>query len=182
MMKLYIFLFFVIMFFGIAGCPSDHPAAKVAKSHFSFKAVTPSEGLSTGDNPVAIPEASTLLMVGSGLVGLAGFGRKMIKKYMANRRILPGLARHVRNVNEKVAIGALYLATGILLVAQEMLLTMRAGKFEITHNSLGWDSQVYVIPSVKQGGCPPDQRFAFWRQGQIRGRRRRKESLTFREE
>ena len=95
-MKLYIFLFFVIMFFGIAGCPSDHPAAKVAKSHFSFKAVTPSEGLSTGDNPVAIPEASTLLMVGSGLVGLAGFGRKMIKKYMANRRILPGL--HVRIV------------------------------------------------------------------------------------
>jgi hypothetical protein len=82
MMKLFMFLCAVIMFFGIAGCPSGEPTTQVGKSNLSSTPVTSSEGSSTGDNSFAVPEASTLLMLGSGLVGLAGFGRKRFKKYM----------------------------------------------------------------------------------------------------
>jgi len=80
MMKLFMFLCAVIMFFGIVGCPSDGPATTVSKSSFSSTPVTSSEVPSTGDNPSAVPEPATLILFGSGLVGLAVFGRKRFKK------------------------------------------------------------------------------------------------------
>jgi hypothetical protein len=88
MMKLFMFLCVVIMFFGIAGCPSDEPVTQVGKSNLSSAPVASSEGSSTGDNSFAVPEASTLLMLGSGLLGLAEFGRKRFKKNMDMGRTL----------------------------------------------------------------------------------------------
>ncbi|GEM_PF-362081 len=87
-MKLFMFLCVVIMFFGIAGCPSDEPVTQVGKSNLSSAPVASSEGSSTGDNSFAVPEASTLLMLGSGLLGLAEFGRKRFKKHMDMGRTL----------------------------------------------------------------------------------------------
>jgi len=74
MKKFFMFLCIVIMFFGIVGCPSSNdPAPKATTS----SVVTTSQ-INDGVSPV--PEPATLILIGSGLVGLAGFGRKKFKK------------------------------------------------------------------------------------------------------
>jgi len=70
------------MFFGIVGCPSsDDPATT---SSFTSKISTPvtttdvSEPIDPG--PFPVPEPATLLLIGTGFVGLAVIGRKKFKK------------------------------------------------------------------------------------------------------
>jgi len=83
MKKLFMVLCIVIMFFGVIGCPensSDNPATKSSFTSITSTPVASSDAPSTGDTPLATPEPATLILIGSGLIGLAGLGRKKFKK------------------------------------------------------------------------------------------------------
>lgn len=84
MKKLLMVLCIVIMFFGIVGCPSsDDPANTLGQQSFSSTSVTTTntvDSVSDSDIGSPVPEPGTLILLGAGLVGLAGFGRKKFKK------------------------------------------------------------------------------------------------------
>ena len=81
MKKLFMFLFMVIVFFlGFVSCPSPNdPAPKAATTIVAKK---PSTGVDifNEDSAFPVPEPLTLVMVGSGLIGLAVIGRKSFRK------------------------------------------------------------------------------------------------------
>jgi len=78
MKKFIMFLCVLIMFLGIAGCPSSDDTA-VSKSSFTSTS-TPVTSSEAGPEGSPVPEPTTLILIGSGLVGLAAYGRKKFKK------------------------------------------------------------------------------------------------------
>ena len=82
MKKLCLFLCVVVMFLGIVACPSENPTTTVGQSTLSSNSVTASDAVSgtIGNDVSPAPEPATLVLLGTGLVGLAGLGRKKFKK------------------------------------------------------------------------------------------------------
>ena len=80
MKKLFMVLCVVIMFFGIVGFPENSSENQATTSSFNSTTSTSVASSPTGDAPLATHEPATLLLLGSGLVGLGVIGRKRFKK------------------------------------------------------------------------------------------------------
>lgn len=80
MKKIIMFLYIMIIFFGFLGCPTpDDPPPKTTTSSVLAKSQVGND-TSDGEGISLVPEPVTLILLGSGLVGLAVFGRKKNKK------------------------------------------------------------------------------------------------------
>ena len=77
--KLFMALCVVTMFFGIVGCLENSSNDPGTKQSFSTPIKT-TNGSLTEDQPLVIPEPATMLILGTGLVGLSVIGKKRIKK------------------------------------------------------------------------------------------------------
>jgi hypothetical protein len=70
----------MIIFFGFVGCPTpDAPPPKTTTSSVFAKSQIGND-TADGEGTSFVPEPITLILLGSGLVGLAVFGRKKFKK------------------------------------------------------------------------------------------------------
>jgi hypothetical protein len=91
MKKLFMLIFIIMVFSGIAGCPSsDDPAPNFVHTSIVTEPDTGNNNTSNGNTlggdtlnggqPSSVPEPASLILLGIGLVGLAAFGRNKIFK------------------------------------------------------------------------------------------------------
>lgn len=85
MNKVFMFLCIVLIFIGISGFSSFDDALGIGQSSFDASTSRPvttskTESVSMDNDASPIPEPATILLIGSGLVGLAVIGRKKFKK------------------------------------------------------------------------------------------------------
>jgi hypothetical protein len=87
MKKLLLLLCVMIMFLGVVGCPSDDPtnALKTTSNTVSTAPVSSQTTDVNDPSPSPTPEPMSLVLLGTGLVGLAGIGRKKFFKKEKNQ-------------------------------------------------------------------------------------------------